>query len=60
MGKNARDPAFVAILLFSLLLVTLMLFLMTAVVRKKTAERAPLSFIPPGWVGPSSPPPSVK
>ena len=58
MAKNARDPAFVAILLFSLLLVTLMLFLLTAVVRKKNGGRA--QFIPSGWIGPTSPPPSAN
>jgi len=60
MAKRARDPASVAILLFSLMLAALMLFLLTAVVRKKAAERAPPRFVPAGWVGPTSPPPSAN
>lgn len=60
MAKNARDPASVAILLFSLLFVTLMLFLLAAVVRKKTLGRPTTPFIPPGWVNPTSPPPSAN
>jgi len=58
MKKNAKDPAAVAVLLFSLLLVTLMLFLLTLVVRKRTPPDAPKPFIPPGWVNPTYPPPS--
>jgi len=57
MPKHARDPVAVAALLITLLLVALMLFLLTAVVRKRTAAR-PAPFIPPGWVEPTSPPPS--
>ncbi|MEK7545984.1 MAG: hypothetical protein AAB554_02800 [Patescibacteria group bacterium] len=64
MRKRARDPLTVAILIFSLLLVTLMLFLLTAVVRKKTPAAAPTPattpFIPPGWVNPTSPPPTAE
>lgn len=57
MRKHARDPLAVAILIFSLLCVALMLYLLTAVVRKKTPTPAPTPFIPPGWVNPTSPPP---
>ena len=57
MSRKPRDPLSVAILLFSLLLVTLIVFLAAAAVRKKTRDR-PIPFVPPGWVGPTSPPPS--
>jgi len=60
MKKSAKDPVSVAILLFSLLLMTVLLFLLTAVVRKRTPERAPKPFLPPGWVAPTSPPPSAN
>ncbi len=60
MRMSPRDPLSVAILIFSLLLVTSMLFLLAAVVRKKTSEKAATPFIPPGWVNPSAPPPSAN
>ena len=58
MPRRAKDPLAVAVLLFSLLLVTLLLYLLGAVVREKTPKREPEPFIPPGWVNPTSPPPS--
>lgn len=58
MPKKARDPLAVAILLFTLLLVTLMVFLLAAVVRKKTPNRPATPFVPPGWVEPTFPPPA--
>jgi|GEM_PF-2568066 len=60
MPKKARDPLAIAALLFALLLVTLMLFLLAAVVRKKTPQRSAAPFVPPGWVEPTFPPPSVQ
>ncbi len=58
MSKRARDPFAVAVLAFSLLLVALLLFLLAADVRKKTAGRPTAPFVPPGWVEPTFPPPS--
>lgn len=60
MKKRARNPLAVAALLFGLLLVALLLFLLTAVVRKKTPSRATTPFIPPGWVNPTYPPPANR
>ena len=60
MPKRAKNPLAVAALLFSLLLVALMLFLLTAVVRKKTPAKSTTPFIPPGWVNPTSPPPQPR
>jgi len=57
MKKRAQNPLRVAVLLFILLLVTLMLFLTTAIVRKKAAEKAK-PFVPPGWTNPTYPPPT--
>jgi hypothetical protein len=59
MSKKAHDPISVAILLFTLLFVTLMLFLLTAVVQKKAAEKS-RPFVPPGWTNPTYPPPSAN
>ena len=58
MSKKARDPLSVAILLFSLMFLALMLFLLTAVVRRKTPARSTTPFVPPGWVEPTYPPPA--
>ena len=60
MPKNARDPFAVAVLLFSLLLIALLLFLLTAFVREKTPVKSVVPFIPPGWTNPTSPPPSAN
>ena len=56
MSRKPHDPLAVAILLFSLLFVTLLVFLASAAVRKKAGDRRE-PFVPPGWVGPTSPPP---
>ena len=58
MRRRPRNPAAVAVLIFSLLLVTLLLFLLTAAIRKRTPTRSTTPFVPPGWVEPTSPPPT--
>lgn len=56
MSRKPRDPVAVAILLVSLLVVTLLVFLASAAVRKQAGDKRE-PFVPPGWVGPTSPPP---
>lgn len=56
MSRKPRDPVAVAVLLVSMLVATLIVFLASAAVRKKAGDRRE-PFVPPGWVGPTSPPP---
>jgi len=60
MKRKARDPIIVAIALFILLFVALFLYLASAAIDRRSAIKsaAPMPWAPPGWVGPTTPPPS--
>lgn len=56
--KAARNPAMVALILFALLTVALILYLASAALERRAARKSPMPWSPPGWTGPTSPPPA--
>lgn len=60
MRRKARDPIVVAIALFVLLMIVLFLYLASFAIDQyaKKRQAPPALWAPPGWVGPTTPPPS--
>lgn len=48
----------VALILFALLTVALILYLASAALERRAARKSPMPWSPPGWTGPTSPPPA--
>lgn len=58
--RKPGNPIVVAIILFALLLIALIMYLASAAIDRQSSRQAATPWVPPGWVSPTSPPPSTE